>query len=80
MYVLGDTIIQINIPNEIREAMDRIYNNSFSATLIPKPKINQLTTFINEVPHKKTKIHVHIIKNKDMAREISNKTLKHFKL
>lgn len=78
LYVLGDTIIQINIPNDLRDAMDKIYNHAFSATLIPKPRVNQITTFVNEVAHKKTMIHVHVIRNKEAAQDIIKRTLTHF--
>lgn len=78
LYVVGNKIIQINIPNEIKEAMDKIYNNKYSTTLFPKPKIEQITTFLNEIARKKTNIHVHVIENKDTAQEIREKTLRYF--
>ena len=78
LYVVGDKIIQINIPNEIRDAMDRIYNTKYSTTLFPKPKIKQITTFLNEIANKKINIHVHVIENKDTAQEIRKKTLRYF--
>ncbi len=75
LYVVGDKIVQINIPHELREAMDKIYNHAFSTTLFPKPKIAQITTFVNEIAHKKTKIDVHVITNKSAADEIVKRTL-----
>ncbi len=79
LYVLGDTIIQINLPVKMRDAMDRVYNEPTSTSLFPKPKNKQITTFLNEVARKKTKIHVHVIKNPEAARDIIKNTLKHFK-
>ncbi|MBW3022462.1 hypothetical protein KY328_06045 [Candidatus Woesearchaeota archaeon] len=78
LYVIGDTILQISIPKDISQAMERTYSHKFTATMIPKPRINQMTTFINEVAHKKVKIHVHVIKDKDTASQIREKTLRHF--
>lgn len=75
LYVIGDKIVQINIPRELREAMDKIYNHPFSTTLFPKPKVAQITTFVNEIAHKKTKIDVHVITNKSAAQDIIQKTL-----
>ena len=75
LYVIGDKIVQINIPSELRDAMDKIYNHPFSTTLFPKPKAAQITTFVNEVAHKKIKIDVHVITNKSAAQEIVKKTL-----
>ncbi len=75
LYAVGDKIVQINIPPELREAMDKIYNHAFSTTLFPKPKIAQITTFVNEIAHKKTKIDVHVITNKSAAQDIVKKTL-----
>lgn len=78
LYVLGDTIIQINLPIKMRDAMDRVYNEPTSTSLFPKPKNKQITTFLNEVARKKMKIHVHVIKNKEAAQDIIKKTLRHF--
>ena len=75
LYVIGDKIVQINIPRELKEAMDKIYNHAFSTTLFPKPKIAQITTFVNEIAHKRTKIDVHIIIDKSAAQDIVNRTL-----
>lgn len=78
LYVVGDKIIQINISNDIKEAMDKIYNTKYSTTLFPKPKIEQITTFLNEIARKKTNIYVHVVENKDMAQEIREKTVRYF--
>lgn len=78
LYVLRDTIIQINLPNEIRDAMDRVYNDPLSTTLFPKPKNKQITTFLNEIARKKTRIDVHVIKDKNAAEDIIKKTLRQF--
>ena len=75
LYVIGDKILQINIPCELRKAMDKIYNHAFSTTLFPKPKISQITTFVNEIAHKKTKIDVYVISDRSAAQDIVKRTL-----
>ncbi|MBI4980337.1 hypothetical protein HZC30_02135 [Candidatus Woesearchaeota archaeon] len=75
LYVIGDKIVQINIPRELRDAMDKIYNHPFSTTLFPKPKVAQITTFVNEVAYKKVKIDVHVITDKSAAQDIVKRTL-----
>ena len=75
LYVIGDKILQISIPCELRKAMDKIYNHAFSTTLFPKPKISQITTFVNEIAHKKTKIDVYVISDRSAAQDIVKRTL-----
>src|SRR3989338_223966 len=72
-YILGDTVTQLYIPQEIAKKIEFIYNNNKSIDDIKVPEIYR------DVYEKKCRVQLLIYKNPEIAEQLRQKTLSYFK-
>ncbi len=72
ILILGDKIMQVFLPDEIKKKMDELYNNVKKIEDINLPK------FSKEIINKKTKIKLTITKNPDIAEQLRQEIISKF--
>lgn len=72
LTVFGDTIMQVNIPKDLRDEIDLIYKNHSKTNRL------DIAEFLKKIVGKKRKIDLVITKNKEIAEQLKKRVLSEF--